>query len=71
MGELTAEEEIRGPGRADKMNSFGYELLTRLALAEQGARELRTPIYYSLDVWCVIRKILSQLNFCRLYSKIR
>ena len=28
MEELTAEEEIRGQRRADKMNSFGYELLT-------------------------------------------
>ena len=39
MGELTAEEEIRGRGRAAKMNSFGYKLLTRSALAEKGARE--------------------------------
>ena len=37
MEELTAEAEIRGWRRADKRNSFGYELLTRSALAEKGA----------------------------------
>ena len=41
MGARIAEEERRGRRRADEMNSIGYKLLTRTALAEKGARENR------------------------------
>ena len=47
MGELTAEEEIKGRRRAGKMNLFGYELLTRSALAEKGVRENRDHQFIS------------------------